>query len=167
MMLLLPMLVAAPPPMIQLPPPVSINVRGRNVPMTPTRALAAGMVRLRPEEAVIKASEAGSPGVVGVFDLSVVIANEVDRRIFLGTQPDYRDQRNLAIAIEPDAFRGLMSRYGAPIVDKLRGKHLLVIGKAVPVKISINDELGRPTGKYYFQTHVAVTHPEQIEIIGD
>jgi hypothetical protein len=95
-----------------------------------------------------------------------VTAAEVDGRIFLGTQADYRDQRNLAIAIDPAAFRGLMRRHGAPLTEKLKGKHLLVGGFARPVRISINEN-GRPTGKYYYQTHVTVTDANQIEVVDE
>lgn len=159
------MMQPAPPIMLSRPPAFSVDSTSRSV-MTPTRALQTGVVRLSAEEAVMKAAAADRMGVIAVFDIRTVISDEVDGRIFLGTQADYRDQRNLAIAIDPAAFRDLMRRHGAPLTDKLKGKHLLVGGFARPVRISINEN-GRPTGKYYYQTHVVVTHANQIEVVGE
>ncbi len=154
------------PPVVHVDPPFYSVIRGQRTVMTPTQALQTGMVRLSAEEAVIKAAAADTAGVIGVFDIHTVIADELRERVFLGTQPDYRNQRNLAIAIEPSAMRDLMTRYGAPLTTVLKGKHLLVGGRARPVQIAFTEN-GRPTGKYYFQTHVVVTHANQIEIVGD
>ena len=71
-----------------------------------------------------------------------------------------------AAAIEPSAMRDLMTRYGAQLTTVLKGKHLLVGGRARPVQIAFTEN-GRPTGKYYFQTHVVVTHANQIEVVGE
>ena len=40
----------------------------RNATMTPSQALRRGMVRLRPEEAVIKAAQADVAGIVAVYE---------------------------------------------------------------------------------------------------
>jgi hypothetical protein len=160
----------APPPnnrpIVVVETPALNRPMTRNAAMTPSQALRRGMVRLRPEEAVIKAAQADVAGIVAVYEVDVVRANEVGKDIFLGTQEDYRDQRNLAIAIRPSAFKQLMTRHGAPLAEKLKGRKLLVGGRARPVRIALTED-GKPTGKYYYQTHVVVTHANQIEVIGE
>ena len=71
---------AAPPPNIT--PPIVRTPRARQ-PMTPSAALFRGMVKLAPQEAVIKAADAAPRGVYGVFELRVSRAEQVGPNFFL------------------------------------------------------------------------------------
>ena len=131
-------------------------------PATPDLAAAPGMTA---PQAVIAAADAAPRGVAGNFALIVRRAEMVGPRLFLNSEEDYRDQRNLSIAIDPRALRGLRQRLGPDLKSALLGRDIRVRGLARRTRIDFTTN-GRPTGKYYFQTHVAVTNPIQISIIG-
>ena len=48
--------------------------------------------------------------------------------------------------------------------DALKGKRILVSGTARTVRIDFLTD-NRPTGKYYYQTHVRVDHASQIKVL--
>jgi len=54
---------------------------------------------IKPEKAVIAAAKAGSEGVGGVFKMVVVAVGHQRGKVFLNSQSDYRDPRNLTIAM--------------------------------------------------------------------
>lgn len=87
-----------------------------------------------------------------------------DNFTYLNSELDYRDQRNLTIAISPGAARQLEAQLGAPPTVALKGKRILVNGVAVRTKIVFLAD-GKPTDKYYYQTHVRVTDATQIELL--
>ena len=131
----------------------------------PLAALARGVVRLVPSEAIEKAADAAPHGVVAVYDMPVRRA-EFDRgTLYLNSESDYRDQRNLTISIPARAMQRLRNAYGKDLESRLKGQRILVLGKARRVRIDFTTN-GRPTGKYYYQTHVLLTDPGQLKIIG-
>ena len=124
---------------------------------------AAGTIA--PFEA-IQAAAAAAPGrVPGVFEMRVVASGRQSGNIYLNSEKDYRDQRNLTIAIHPSAFAALHSRFGGDPDDALAGRVIRVKGAARRAQILFLEN-GRPTGKYYYQTHVDVIRGDQIEIAG-
>jgi len=151
--------VVAPP--IMLTPIVIRNI------VTPAQALASGVGEVGPPEAIMRAADAGPArlGVRAVFAMPVRRAEKVGKRFFLNSEADYRDQRNLSVAIESGAYRLLRDRFGKKLDRAFLGRHLRVYGLARRVQISFGVN-GRPTGLYYYQTHVTVTDPAQIEFIG-
>lgn len=55
------------------------------------------------------------------------------------------------------------AKLGVSPLDYYKGKDILVHGSAYRTKISIT--MGhRYTGKYYYQTHVRVADPAQVEV---
>ncbi|WP_445425409.1 MULTISPECIES: hypothetical protein [unclassified Alishewanella] len=87
---------------------------------------------------IIKAAADSAPaGVYGKYTLLIQSTGSQigDDRIFLNTELDYRDQRNITIALSHDAVKEL------------------------------NDHAGQPTGKYYYQTHIRVTQVSQIKVL--
>lgn len=119
---------------------------------------------ISPAAAVIAAAEAAPRGVPGRFGFVVAATAMVGPRLFLNSHRDYRDQRNLSVAIEPLALRTLRQKLGADPVEALRNRAIEVDGVARRTRIDFTSE-GRPTGKYYYQTHVAVTDSDQITIL--
>ena len=54
--------------------------------------------------------------------------------MYLNSETDYRDQRNLTIAITPAAAGALAARLGAPPAVALEGRRIVVVGVAGLVK---------------------------------
>jgi hypothetical protein len=121
-------------------------------------------VGMTASQAVMAAADAAPNGVSGTFALIVRRADMVGPRLFLNSQGDYRDQRNLSIAIQPGALAGLRQKLGGDPQAILKGKDIRVTGVARRTRIDFTED-GKPTGKYYYQTHVAVTDPAQVAII--
>lgn len=129
----------------------------------PTR-FAGGQV-IEPALAVMAAADVAPRGFSGRFGFIVRRADMVGSRLFLNSYPDYRDQRNLSVAIDPGVLAALRARHGENLRAAFLGRSILVDGEARRMRIDFTVN-GRPSGKYYFQTHVAVTRPDQLQIIG-
>jgi hypothetical protein len=118
---------------------------------------------IAPAEAIQRAAEAAPAGVPGTYALHVQATGTQDGYAYLNSELDYRDQRNLTVAISPSTARAMEANLGASPLDYYKGKDILVHGSAYRTKISIT--FGhRYTGKYYYQTHVRVVDPAQIEV---
>ncbi|MES2904433.1 MAG: hypothetical protein V4696_09640 [Pseudomonadota bacterium] len=130
----------------------------------PPPRFAGGQV-IEPALAVMAAADAAPRGYAGRFGFVVRRADMVGPRLFLNSYPDYRDQRNLSVAIAPAVLVTLRARHGNDLRSAFMGRSILVDGEARRERIDFTVG-GRPSGKYYFQTHVAVTRPEQIRIVG-
>lgn len=116
-----------------------------------------------PGQAVLRAAASPRTGVTGVFALTVKATGRTDK-LHLNSEADYRDPRNLSIAVAPEAAAQLEDRLGAPPEVALRGKRILVAGTARRVRIDfVVDD--KPSGKYYYQTHVRVTEASQIKVL--
>jgi hypothetical protein len=131
----------------------------------PSEALRRGMIKLSPQEAIMKAADAAPRGVYGVFELDVNRAETVGPNFFVNSEKDYRDQRNLSVAIGPSAQSELRRRYREDLREAMLGRKLLVFGYPRRVRVDFISN-GRRSGKYYFQTHVPVGDARQIELIG-
>lgn len=84
--------------------------------------------------------------------------------VHLNSQADYRDPRNLSIAVLPAAAAELEMALGGPLEVVLKGKRILVSGTARRTRIDFIVD-GEPSGKYYYQTHVRVSHASQIQVL--
>ena len=117
---------------------------------------------LVPLQAIALAADAAPVGVRGVFELQVLASGRQGAYLYLNSEADYRDQRCLTIEIAPDAVRQLEAEHGNPLPEFFQGRHIRVAGEAIRTKIFFSHN-GRVTEKYYYQTHVRVTDPAQIE----
>lgn len=102
-------------------------------------------------------------GVTGVFALTVRGTGRTDK-VHLNSEADYRDPRNLSIAIETEAVKTLERTWGHPLEVTLKGRRILVSGTARRTRIDFTVD-GLPSGKYYFQTHVKVDQASQIKVM--
>lgn len=118
---------------------------------------------LQPAQAIQLAADAAPRGVTGTFVLQVRGTGSDDGRVYLNSETDYRDQRNLTIAITPAAAGALTARLGAPPAAALAGQRIVVDGVATRVRIDFTVD-GHPSGKYYYQTQVQVTDAAQIRV---
>lgn len=116
-----------------------------------------------PGQAVLRAAAAPRTGVTGVFAMTVKATGRTDK-VHLNSERDYRDPRNLSIAVMPAAAAELETKFGASPEAAMQGKNILVAGTARRVRIDFIVD-GKPTGKYYYQTHVRVTDASQIQIL--
>ena len=131
-------------------------------PIAPNLAAAPGMSA---PQAVMAAADAAPRGVPGNFALVVRRAEMVGPRLYLNSEDDYRDQRNLSIAIQPYVLPGLRDRLGKELRTALVGRDIRVRGVARRTRIAFFEN-GKPTGLYYYQTHVVVDSAYQISIVG-
>ena len=119
---------------------------------------------ITPTQAIVLAADAAPLGVKGTFVMEVRAVGRQDGDIYLDSERDYRDQRNLTIAIPPDAALELRQRFGEDADVALMGKRIRVSGQAVRVKVGFFAN-GMLTDKYYYQTHVNVFEARQIEVV--
>lgn len=122
----------------------------------------AGLRDLTPAQAIEQAAEAAPAAVPGLFHVYVRAVGTQDNTAYLNTELDYRDQRNLSVAIQAQAVPGLAARFGTDLRKAFMGRRWRVRGEARRVKIFFLAR-GRPTDKYYYQTHVDVTDADQLE----
>lgn len=116
-----------------------------------------------PGEAISRAADAAPRGVRGRFVMKVRAVGRAGGRLFLNSEEDYRDQRNLAVAVPPGAARAAMKRLGLQRDGDFVGRRIAVDGVAERVRIDFTSNR-RPTEKYYYQTYVRVSRPGQISL---
>lgn len=118
---------------------------------------------LSPRDAIFAAAErAPDKGLSGIFRFRVRAVGHDRGRVFINSETDYRDQRNLTISVSPDAARAISKLVGETnLEDVLIGKEVIIRGTARRTRIDFISG-GRPTGKYYYQTHVIVNDVAQI-----
>jgi len=114
---------------------------------------------------LIALTEENAPkGVKGTFQFPIKAAGSQNNVIFLNTQTDYRDRRNISVAIHPKLIDALTMKYGTSPEMFFINKTVEVTGEAKRVKIHLTVD-GRRTAKYYFQTHVRVSSLNQIKVL--
>lgn len=119
-----------------------------------------------PAQAVRLATAFTPREIPGVFEMRVTSTGAKDRYTYLNSEANYRSKRCLTIAISPSASHQLTTMLGKPPAVAFKGKHILVTGAAVRVKVYLMLR-GIRVNKFYYQTHVQVTDPKQIEIRAD
>lgn len=114
----------------------------------------------QPVDAIRGANDDPLHGLRGEFVFTVRASASRRQWSFLDSERDYRDQRNLTIEMPTTMLPALQQRLGVPFRD-LENRRLVVLGVAKRVRINFVID-GRPSGKYYYQTHVRVDSPAQI-----
>lgn len=117
---------------------------------------------IQPLDAIRAANDDPLYGVRGEFAFTVRALASDKQRSFLNSERDYRDQRDLTIEMPTTMLPALQQRLGVPFKD-LENRRLVVLGVAKRVRVNF-DINGRPSGKYYYQTHVRVDSPTQIRL---
>ena len=129
----------------------------------PVEAVSAHESWIEPPQAVLMAADAAPAGVEGTFAMRVRATGTQRGQTYLNSEPDYRDQRNLTVAITPRAAQQLAERLGEHPLSALKDKDILVRGAAVRTKIYFYAN-GQMTDRYYYQTHVNVSNADQIVV---
>ena len=122
-------------------------------------------LRLSPVQAVINAAEMPE-GVSGVFEMVVRATGRQGELLYLNSETDYRDPRNLTIVVAPAEEEVLSVRLGGPVQTTILRKVIAVRGTAKKTRIDFITD-GRPTGKYFFQTHLKLRSARDLTIEGE
>lgn len=120
-----------------------------------------------PMETVMYAAEFAPAWLPGVFVLKVQGSGRGRGRetgqVFLNSESDYRDPRSITVRFTPEAATRYREKYAASPDEALRDRYVLVYGYARRQQIDFTS-YGVPTGKFYYQTHIVVTDPDQVEV---
>ncbi|MDQ3511802.1 MAG: hypothetical protein M3414_09030 [Pseudomonadota bacterium] len=120
---------------------------------------------LSPVQTVVLAAEAAPDWLPGVFGLQVQGSGRGSGReagyVFLNSEADYRDPRSVTVRFTPTAAAAYRSKHGADPDVVLAGKTILVYGFARQQRIDFV-RFNVLSGKYYYQTHIIVTDPDQV-----
>ena len=133
-------------------------------PPTPPTPATAPALPMTARDAVFKAADAAPAGIAGRFRVTIQAAGHQDGHVYLNTEMDYRDQRNLSVDICPEALDGMKAKFGDNLEGAFIGKEIEVKGIAHRVKITFLAD-GKPTDKYYYQTHVLVCSANQVALV--
>jgi hypothetical protein len=117
---------------------------------------------LTPQQAVMGAA-ASRTGIQGLFVLTVRASGR-QGLLYLNSERDYRDPRNLSIDIVPEVERQLGKRLNGPVEQMLRGRRIVVRGTARKTRINFISN-GRPSGKYYYQTHLQLNDARNLTLL--
>lgn len=118
-----------------------------------------------PQQVIGLAAHAAPQAVNATVALQVrAVGNQKDV-MYLNSEADYRDQRNVAIAISPAARMQVEALFGGDLATCAAGKNIVVKGRAERVTIWFFDSDGKRSEKYYYQTQIRVTDPHQIQVI--
>jgi hypothetical protein len=120
---------------------------------------------ITPMQAIEKAAEAAPKGIKGFFELHVKATGKPREVTLLNSELDYRDPRNITVAIHPKVIESFKDKYGETPDVYLKGKKIIVYGEARKVKISFGCNGERNKNEYYYQTHVRVGTLSQIHIV--
>jgi len=117
---------------------------------------------LAPREVVLLAADAEGEPVLVTVEMMVAAVGMDNGWLYINAEADYRDQRNISLDVPPASQAALRERFG--LAEGLIGRRIAVHGWARRQTIVFNDG-GRPTGLYYFQTHLFVSDPDQLRLL--
>lgn len=118
-------------------------------------------------EIIRSAAESAPTGVPGEYLLDIKATGTKDAMVYLNTELDYRDQRNVTVAIHPEVVAQLQAKYGVRPDVFFIGKKITIKGSAQRVRVDFISANRQPSDKYYYQTHIRVLNIAQIEIVND
>lgn len=115
-------------------------------------------------EIIRSAAESAPNGVKGEYVLNIKAAGNQGPFVYLNTELDYRDPRAVTVAIHPSIVPEFVAKYGREPQEYFINKSISVTGQAKQIRINFMSQ-GRPSGKYYYQTHIRVTDISQIKVL--
>jgi hypothetical protein len=116
---------------------------------------------ITPLKAIELSNETAPEAVKGVFELTVKGCDEKHRMEFLNSESDIKDQRNLIVALRPQAVKELTELYGKSPREYFMGKTIKVSGEAKRIK-RWNSVKYRNHHNFFYQTQVFVNKADQI-----
>ncbi len=120
--------------------------------------------RIGPADAVMLAADRAPEAVPGIFVMRVQASGRSGNGLYLNSEKDYRDQRNLSVHLLPKAQEELRRLYRQEPDTLFNGMVIQVVGHAQRAKIDFVAN-GKPTGSFYYQTHVVVGSADKIDVL--
>jgi hypothetical protein len=108
--------------------------------------------------------ESAPSGIEGTFQLPIKASGIKSGIVYLNTEIDYRDRRNITVSLDPKLIEAFTTKYGIHPDSYFVNKTIEVSGEAKRLKIYFFSK-GKITKKYYFQTHIRVASLNQIKIL--
>ncbi|MDK1286329.1 hypothetical protein [Pseudoalteromonas umbrosa] len=106
---------------------------------------------------LIADTEASAPNSVrGVFQFEIKAGAKRGDVVYLNTQEDYRDRRNVTLALSWYAVSKMTKKYGQRPEVFFINKKVEVVGEASRKKIPLYRQDGTASEAYYYQTHINV-----------
>ena len=115
-------------------------------------------------EAIRGVAEAETSILPGQFAFVVKGGGRDADRVFLNSEVDYRDDGTLTVALSEAAVTALTAQLEGPPERRLIGRTIVVNGVAHRTRINLLAD-GRPTGQFYFQTHIDVGQAGLIYVV--
>lgn len=113
-------------------------------------------------DAIALSEQAAPQTVPGLFSLQIKNAAKVGSMLYLNTEYDYRDRRNVSIVLTPAVLKQFATDYPDQQPELyFLGRNIVVNGAASRQTIWFYAD-GKKTEKYYFQTHIPVWYTGQI-----
>ncbi len=119
---------------------------------------------IAPSDAVQLAAAAAPRAVRGQFHLRVQNTGSQNGNVYLNSERDYRDQRNLTVTLTPHAIEQYTRLTGQDPLQAFRNQDIVVSGAAARVRIGFFID-GKPSDKYYYQTQLVVDDTSQIRVL--
>jgi hypothetical protein len=119
-----------------------------------------------PAQAITEAANTEG-GAKGVFEFKVASVGGnggKGKSVYLNSEADYHDARNISVMVRPAAVTGLEQTLGGPLDKTLAGKKVSVIGTAHPVKTNIYDADHKKTGETFTQTRIILAKAEKLAV---
>jgi hypothetical protein len=117
-----------------------------------------------PIKAIELSAKSAPENLKGIFELKVKSTNSEQRLEFLNSELDNLDQRNLSIALRPNAVKELTQKYGNNPKVFLLDKNIRVEGEAKRIKTYVLYK-NINTKRYYYQTKIFVKSANQLTIL--
>jgi hypothetical protein len=125
----------------------------------------APMTPMTPMQAIERAADAVPRGISGTFEMDVrATGTERLGPTYLNSEDDYRDPRCLTVVIPAGLLTTIERKFGESPATYFKNKRIRVTGFAKRTRIDFTSH-GRPTGKYYYQTHVRLQSADHIEVV--
>ena len=99
---------------------------------------------------------------VGVF--KVKATGDIKGRVFLNTEYDYRDPRNITVVIPPKLAAEFEQKHKTSPKTYFLNKQIFVKGELAQVKIWFAFN-GKRSSKYYYQTHIRIASLDDIRLL--
>lgn len=113
-------------------------------------------------DAIVLSEQAAPQTVPGLFSLQINNAAKVGSMVYLNTEYDYRDRRNVSIVLTPEVLKEFAAQYPDQQPELyFLGRSIVVNGAASRQTVWFFSQ-GKQTEKYYFQTHIPVWYAGQI-----
>jgi len=115
-------------------------------------------------ELIALSEEKAPDGVIGTFQFKIKASGIKGGVIYLNTEMDYRDRRNITVVIHPKIIDAFTKQFGSSPNLFFINKTIKVSGEAKRVRIDFISN-GKRSNKYYFQTHLLISSLKQIKVL--